>query len=94
MSRIKTGRVTLARLTYTGDRYSLHLVTGTARKPRPWEECGWAPPAPRLPSLEIDLDGPVDDFVQKVLGQHYILSYGDNTEALKDLCGLLGVGIV
>ena len=94
VSRIKTGRVTLARLTYTGDRYSLHLVTGTARKPRPWEECGWAPPAPRLPSLEIDLDGPVDDFVQKVLGQHYILSYGDNTEALKDLCGLLGVGIV
>jgi len=94
VSRIKTGRITLCRLTYTGDKYSLHMVTGTAKRPRKWEEAGWAPPAPQLPSLEIVLDGLVDDFVQQVLGQHYIISYGDNTEAMKDLCGLLGVEII
>lgn len=94
VSKIKTGKVTLCRLTYTGDRYSLHLATGSARTPRKWEEAGWAPPAPQLPSLEIVLDGPVDDFVQKVLGQHYILSHGDNTEALKDLCGILDIGVL
>jgi len=47
-----------------------------------------------LPSLEIVLDGPVDDFIQKVSGQHYILSYGDHTEALKDLCRLLGIEVI
>lgn len=94
ISRIKTGKVTLCRLLSTGENYSLHLVTGMARKPRKWEEAGWTPPAPQLPSLEIVLDSPVDDFVQQVGGQHYILSHGDNTEALKDLCRLLGVKVV
>ena len=94
ISRIRTGKVTLCRLASTGESYSLHMATGTAHTPRPWEEAGWAPPAPQLPSLEIVLDGPVGDFVQQVLGQHYILSYGDNTEALQDLCRLLDVEVV
>jgi L-fucose isomerase-like protein len=94
VSRIKTGRVTLCRLTYTGDRYGLHLATGSARTPQPWEEAGWAPPAPQLPSLEIGLDTPVEPFIQNVLGQHYILAYGDQRGPLSDLCGLLGVEVV
>ena len=94
VSRVKTGRVTLARLTHSGDRYRLHLATGEARTPRPWEEAGWAPPAPQLPSLEITLDEPVEGFVQQVLSQHYIISYGDNTEPLRDLCGILGVDLI
>ena len=94
VSKVKTGRVTLARLTYTGDRYGMHIATGEARTPRKWEEAGWAPPAPQLPSLEITLDGPVEDFIQKVLGQHYILSYGDHRESLVDLCRLLGVEVL
>lgn len=91
VSKVKTGRMTLVRLTYTGDRYGMHMVTGTARTPRKWEEAGWTPPAPQLPSLEIELDEPMDVFTQKVLSQHYILSYGDNTEPIHDLCRLLSV---
>ena len=94
VSKVRTGRVTLCRLTYTGDRYSLHLVKGVAREPRKWEEAGWAPPAPQLPSLEIVLDSPIEDFADQVLGQHYIISYDDNTEALNDLCRLLGVEVM
>ncbi|MBI2441239.1 MAG: hypothetical protein HYV35_07710, partial [Lentisphaerae bacterium] len=94
VSKVRTGKVTLCRLAYTGDRYSMHLAVGLARQPRKWEEAGWAPPAPQLPSLEITFDGPIDDFVQKVFGQHYIISYGDNTEAIKDLCRLLSVEII
>ncbi len=94
VSRIKTGRVTLARLTYTGDHYALHIATAQAKTPRPWEEAGWTPPAPQLPSLEMALDGPVASFIQNVLGQHYILAYGDHTRALADLCGLLGVELI
>ena len=80
-----------ARLTCSGDSYAMHVVTGMARQPSPWEEAGWTPPAPQLPSLEIDLDEPMASFTQTVLSQHYILSYGDNTASLRDLCRLLGI---
>ncbi len=93
VSKVKTGLVTLCRLTYTGDRYAMHVARGEAKTPRKWEEAGWTPPAPQLPSLEIALDGSVDDFVQKVLGQHYVLTYGDNTDAICDLCGLLDIEV-
>jgi L-fucose isomerase-like protein len=91
VSKVKTGRVTLARLTYSGDRYSMHVVTGDAVTPPTWEEAGWTPPAPQLPSLQIQLDEAMDVFTQKVLSQHYIISYDDNTEVLADLCRLLGI---
>ncbi len=94
VSKVKTGPVTLARLTHRGDQYAMHLVTGTARTAGPWEEAGWTPPAPQLPSLEIALDEPMDVFAQKVLGQHYILSYGDNTQRLRDLCAVLSVSVM
>jgi len=94
VSKVKTGRVTLARLTYSGDAYSMHVATGEAVSPRKWEEAGWTPPAPQLPSLEIHLDASVEEFIQKVLGQHYILSYGDNTELFEDLCKILRVEVM
>lgn len=94
VSRVRTGRVTLCRLGCSGGRYRLHLVSGTARRPHRWEEAGWAQPAPQLPGLEIALDSPLEEFAERVLGQHYILSYGDNRGALSDLCRLLGVEVV
>jgi L-fucose isomerase-like protein len=94
VSRVKTGRVTLCRLTSRGEHYAMHMVTGDAVAPRAWEECGWAPPAPQLPSLEVILDTPVEEFAQKVLSQHYILAYGDITGELTELCRLLGVSLL
>ncbi|KPJ58994.1 MAG: hypothetical protein AMJ46_12925 [Latescibacteria bacterium DG_63] len=94
ISRVKTGRVTLCRLSSKGDKYTMHMVTGTAVEPRKWEEAGWKPPAPQLPGLEVILDVPMEEFAQKVLSQHYILSYGDNTRALIDLCELLGIQVI
>jgi L-fucose isomerase-like protein len=92
-SRLKTGEVTLCRLGSSGDRYTLHVVTGDAVTPKPWEEAGWMPPAPQLPGLEIRLHADMDDFAQKVLGQHYILSYGDNSALLRDFCRLTGIEV-
>ena len=93
VSKVKTGRITLSRLTAAGDRYSLHMITGEALEPRSWEEAGWQPPAPQLPSLEILPDIPVEEFAQKVLSQHYIVAYGDITQELTDLCRLLDIGM-
>jgi L-fucose isomerase-like protein len=50
VSKVKTGRVTLARLTSSGDRYALHAVTGEAARPPTWEEAGWTPPRPNCPA--------------------------------------------
>jgi L-fucose isomerase-like protein len=94
VSKLKTGKVTICRLGYSGDGYALHIMTGTARVPRPWEEAGWAPPAPQLPSLEISFDAPVEEFIQKVMAQHYIISYGDNRRVLAAFCSILGVRTV
>jgi L-fucose isomerase-like protein len=94
VSKVKTGCLTLCRLAGRGDRYRMHIVTGEAVPPRKWEEAGWEPPAPQLPSLEIILDDSVEDFAQKVLGQHYIIAYGDHREQLGDLCRLLGIDVI
>ena len=93
VSRVKSGRVTLVRLSNTGDRYSLHMVTGTA-KPRAWEEAGWEQPAPQLPSFEITLDKPVEEFAENISGQHYIIAYGDHLQLLKDFCYLKNINVI
>ena len=94
ISRVRTGRVTLCRLASRGDRYRMHIVTGQAVPPRSWEEAGWEQPAPQLPGLEVILDGSVEDFAQKVLGQHYIIAYGEHRNQLVDFCHLLGIEVI
>ena len=94
VSKLTTGRVTLARLTHSGGAYCMHIATATAKTPAKWEEAGWAPPAPQLPSLEMIFDDPVENFVQKVMSQHYIISYRDNRAVLQDLCAILNISVV
>ena len=72
----------------------MHIATGEAVTPQPWEEAGWEQPAPQLPSLEVILDTPVEHFAQQVLGQHYILAYGDWRGQLAALCQLLGIDLI
>ncbi len=73
--------------------YYMHMVTGNAIAPRKWEEAGWTQPAPQLPGLEIKLNG-VESFAQNVMCQHYIISYGDNTELVENLCNILEIQII
>ena len=94
ISQVKTGEATICRLASRGDRYTMHIVHGEAVSPRSWEEAGWLPPAPQLPSIEFIPDCTVDEFAQKVYGQHYIIAYGDHRQKLADLCQLLGIKVV
>ncbi len=91
ISKVRTGPVTLVRLTESGEGYAIHAITGRAEAPRPWEEAGWQPPAPQLPSLEVVLDLPVVEFAQKVLSQHYIIAYGDILDEIADLRTVLHI---
>jgi len=92
ISTMRTGRLTMARLSNTGSNYTMHICEGEG-KLKSWEEAGWDYPAPQLPSLEIFLDSPVEEFAQKISGQHYIIAYGDHVNALKDFCYLKDIQI-
>jgi L-fucose isomerase-like protein len=93
VSKAKTGELTMCRLTSIGDKYYMHIVKGEGITPRKWEEAGWTQPAPQLVGLEVLLDN-VEDFADKVMCQHYIISYGDNTQRIKNLCDILGIEVI
>lgn len=94
VSKLKTGYVTLARMANNGSSYFMHVIRGKAKSPLKWEEAGWAPPAPQLPSLEIDFQGDAEAFIQNVMSQHYIISYGDSLMLYKDFCALARIEII
>jgi L-fucose isomerase-like protein len=93
VSTLKTGQLTLARLSSSGDQYTMHICTGEGRLIS-WEEAGWTQPAPQLPSLEVFLDSPVEEFAQNVSGQHYIIAYGDHSGSIKDFCYLKNIRVI
>ena len=93
VSRVKGGELTMCRLTAIDGEYYMHMVKGYGKTPMKWEEAGWTQPAPQLPGLEIELDD-VPDFADKVMCQHYIISYGDNTALLENLCDILGIEVI
>ncbi|MCX6326541.1 MAG: hypothetical protein NT144_07815 [Bacteroidia bacterium] len=92
ISTLKTGKLTMVRLSNKGDQYTMHICTGEG-KLKSWEEAGWDYPAPQLPSLEIFLDVPVEDFAQSISGQHYIIAYGDHLQSLRDFCFLKNIKV-
>jgi len=94
VSKYKDGAITMTRLIQLDGGFKLHLMTGAASQPRPWEECGWNPPTPQLPSLEVKPDCTMEDFTQKVASQHIIIAYGDQTGVLRDLCALLDIEVI
>ena len=95
VSAVKTGQVTCARLIYKNGKYYMHVFKGEAKTPPTWAEYGWDQPVPQLPSLEVVLTScSVEELASKVSSQHVLVSYGDNTEALADLCYLLGIDVI
>ena len=93
VSKVKGGELTMCRLTCVNGEYYMHMVKGFGKTPMKWEEAGWTQPAPQLPGLEIELDD-VPAFADSVMCQHYIISYGDNTGLISDLCSILGIEVI
>lgn len=93
VSKVKPGRLTMCRLYERDGKYSMHMTVGEGFAPGKWEEAGWTQPAPQLPGLEIRLEN-TRAFAENVMCQHYIISYGDNRGLLRDLCRILGIGVL
>ena len=93
VSKVKTGVVTMSRLTYSKGKYTMQMLLGNGKTPPKWEECGWDQPAPQLSALEIEIPD-VERFAENVACQHYIITYGDNREAIRNLCKILGIDVL
>ncbi|MDD3695454.1 MAG: hypothetical protein PHG44_05745 [Lentisphaeria bacterium] len=91
VSKLKGGEVTLARLAESGGAFIMHAATAQAVQPEAWEEAGWAPPAPQLPSLQMNFGKDVEPFLQEIMAQHYILSYGNNLGMLTEFCRIKNI---
>ena len=91
-SRLKLGRMTLACLAEDDEGYRMHVVTGEGRTPPQWVEMGV--PLPSWPSVKFHPDVPVRRILDHVQSQHFAAVYGDQVEALVDLCNLLGIKTV
>ena len=60
-----------------------------------WNGYGWDDPAPQLPGLEVFPDScTVEEFAQKVSGQHVSLGYGDFVEELRDFWQLMDIEVL
>ena len=92
VSKVKTGLLTMSRLVYKDGKYVMQVILGEGKNPPKWEECGWDQPAPQLSALEIFI-GDVEKFANKVACQHYIITYGDNTQTIENLCSILGIEV-
>lgn len=93
ISTVKTGELTMSRLTYKDGKYVMQVVHGMGKTPPKWEECGWDQPAPQLSALEIEISD-VERFADNVACQHYIITYGDQRANIKNLCAILGIEVV
>ena len=94
VGKVKTGEVTIVRLAQTDGELVIHAAGGKAVRPETWEEAGWAPPAPQLPSLEVIFECDSDRFLRDVMGQHYIVTYGDNLELIGDFAAITGIRLI
>jgi L-fucose isomerase-like protein len=86
-SQYKTGRVTLARLASSECGYKMHIASGEAGVPEPFNEVG----CPPYPSMSVKLDGSVPQFADRMMSQHYAIVYADIKDELLELCRLLDI---
>jgi len=92
VSKVKTGELTMCRLTYKNGCYEMQIIKGNGKTPPKWEECGWDQPAPQLSALEIEIPD-VERFADNVACQHYIIVFGDKRAEIRDLCKILNINV-
>lgn len=86
--------MTFARFYSDGGSYKLFLSKGTAKPSPKWTELGWEEPTPDFPAVLLETGMDMEEYIDKVPGQHIIMVYGDHIEDVETVCGLLDIEIV
>lgn len=80
---LKPGRVTYMRLAENVGDYYIYYGTGTGLETELRQGC--------MPALDIKLDGDIDKLVGLYASQHLAMCYGDISEEIEDMAGILGI---
>lgn len=94
VSKLKCGEVTFGRFHNADGKFKMFLSKGTASPSPKWTELGWEEPTPDFPAVLLEPNMPMDEYIEKVPGQHIIMVYGDYIEKVKDVCRLLDIEVV
>lgn len=91
VSELKGGNITFSKIYTVNGQMHLHCYRATAKSPEKWQEDGWDGKGPKMPSLEVSIDGDIEELQEYVAGQHYIISYGDYYKLLERYCRFSGI---
>lgn len=94
VSKIKTGEITYGRFYNDKGEFKLFLSHGKTKPNPKWTELGWEEPTPDFPAALLELECGVDEYLDKVPGQHIIMVFGDYVEKVKAVCDLLDIEVV
>ncbi|HEX2952532.1 MAG TPA: hypothetical protein VHR47_00940 [Bacillota bacterium] len=85
---LKPGKVTVAKIGGNKETARMHFTTGMVLDGTT-EPKGKFPE--RWPQALIQLDSDMDEFLEKAIGQHYLIIYGDWTNELTELCKIWNI---
>lgn len=94
VSQMKTGEVTFGRFYSDNGKFKLFLAHGNAKPNPKWTELGWSEPTPDFPAVMLEIEMPMQKYIENVPGQHVIMVYGDYMEKVKTVCDLLDIEVV
>lgn len=94
VSKLKTGEVTYGRFFMDRGKFKMFIQHGTTKPNPKWTELGWEEPTPDFPAALLELELPLNEYLDKVPGQHVIMIYGDYVRKVKEVCNLLDIEIV
>ncbi len=94
VSKLKCGSVTFGRFFASNGKFKMFLSKGETTPSPKWTELGWEEPTPDFPAVLLKPDMVMDEYIEKVPGQHIIMVYGDYFEKIKEVCGLLDIEVV
>ncbi len=89
-STLRTGTVTLARVSRDGQGFKIHAASGRSVGQSEWNEVG----CPRYPGADIVLDGSAARFGEELVSNHYALSYGNVLPELEAYARLKGFRLI
>jgi len=94
VSKLKTGEITYGRFYNDKGEFKLFLQHGKTKPNPKWTELGWEEPTPDFPAALLELEMPMNEYLDKVPGQHVIMVFGDYIEKVKTVCNLLDIEVV
>jgi L-fucose isomerase-like protein len=80
---LKPGRVTVMRL--VEDRCDYHIIYFTGEGLETELRQGY------MPALDVRIDGDMEKLTEHYAGQHFAICYGDVSQEIEDLAGILGI---